>query len=80
MDCICSPDGRLRLALTDKYESWDFVNHGDPEGRVAIDRQLAQTGGKQLVFVPYGPRPRSTSGCMDSLTSAGAGAVVIASA
>ena len=44
------------LDLTDRYESWDFVNHGDPEGRLAIDRRLAQAPGKQLVFVRYGPR------------------------
>ncbi|MGD0361884.1 MAG: hypothetical protein ABSC93_13510 [Bryobacteraceae bacterium] len=44
------------LDLTDRYESWDFVNHGDPEGRIAIDRRLAQAPGKQLVFVRYGPR------------------------
>jgi hypothetical protein len=42
--------------LTDRYESWDFVNHGDPESRLAIDRRLAQAAGKQLVFVRYGPR------------------------
>jgi hypothetical protein len=42
--------------LADKYESWDFVNHGDPEGRLAIDRRLAQAPGRQLVFVRYGPR------------------------
>lgn len=41
------------LALTDRYESWDFVNHGDPEGRAAIDRTLAQAPGRQLVFVRY---------------------------
>jgi hypothetical protein len=46
------------LALADKYESWDFVNHGDPEGRISVDRRLAQAGGKQLVFVRYGPRHR----------------------
>ena len=46
------------LALTDKYESWDFVNHGDPEGRIAIDRRLAQAPGRQLVFVRYWPRHR----------------------
>jgi len=43
-------------ALTDQYESWDYVNHGDPEGRIAIDRRLAQATGKQLVFVHYTPR------------------------
>jgi hypothetical protein len=45
-------------ALTEEYESWDYVNHGDPEGRIAIDRRLAQSGGKQLVFVRYGPQHR----------------------
>ena len=45
-------------ALTEQYESWDYVNHGDPEGRIAIDRRLAQSGGQQLVFVRYGPRHR----------------------
>ncbi len=45
-------------ALTDQYESWDYVNHGDPEGRIAIDRRLAQSGGKQLVFVRYAPQHR----------------------
>jgi len=44
--------------LTEEYESWDYVNHGDPEGRIAIDRRLAQAGGKQLVFVRYGPQHR----------------------
>jgi hypothetical protein len=44
------------LAFTDKYESWDFVNHGDPEGRIAIDRRLAQAPGKQLLFVRYAAR------------------------
>jgi hypothetical protein len=34
------------------------VNHGDPEGRIAIDRRLAQSGGKQLVFVHYAPQHR----------------------
>ncbi|MGP8246457.1 MAG: hypothetical protein ACLQVN_18300 [Bryobacteraceae bacterium] len=46
------------LALTDRYESWDFVNHGDPESRAAIERTLAQAPGKQLVFVRYWPLHR----------------------
>ena len=37
------------------YESWDFVNRGDPEGRIAIDTQLAAAPGEQLVFVRYAP-------------------------
>ncbi len=47
---------RPALDLADRYESWDFINHGDPECRLAIDRRLAQAAGKQLVFVRYGPR------------------------
>ena len=39
-----------------RYESWDFINHGDPNGRAAIDRQLSLARGRQLVFVRYGPR------------------------
>ena len=38
-----------------KYESWNFVNEGDPEGRLAIDKQLAAIPGKLLVFVHYSP-------------------------
>jgi hypothetical protein len=38
------------------YETWDAINHGDPEGRIAIAGQLAQLSGKQLVFVRYYPQ------------------------
>ncbi len=41
-----------------QYDSWDDVNHGDPEGRIAVRDQLAQASGKQLVFVRYWPRHR----------------------
>ena len=44
------------LALTEQYESWDYVNHDDPEGRRAIGQRLAEAPGKQLVFIRYGPR------------------------
>jgi hypothetical protein len=37
-------------------ESWDFVNFDDPEGRIAVDRRLAEIPGKKLVFVRYGPQ------------------------
>jgi hypothetical protein len=37
------------------YETWDAINHGDPEGRIAINRQLEVLRGKQLVFVRYYP-------------------------
>jgi hypothetical protein len=41
-----------------QYETWDFVNHGDPDGRIAVNDRLAQAAGKQLVFVRYWPRHR----------------------
>ena len=43
------------FAATGPYETWDFINFGDAEGRIAIGRQLAQSPGRQLVFVHYGP-------------------------
>jgi hypothetical protein len=48
-------DDNVRLAMA-KYETWDYLNQGDPEGRIAIDGQLAQVPGKQLVFVRYSPQ------------------------
>jgi len=39
-----------------RYETWDAINHGDPEGRLAIDGQLMKAPGKQLVFVRYWPQ------------------------
>jgi hypothetical protein len=42
----------LDAAMT-PYETWDAINHDDPEGRIAINRQLAALAGKQLVFVRY---------------------------
>jgi hypothetical protein len=41
------------LAATD-YETGDAINHGDPDSRIAINRQLAAQEGAQLVFVRYG--------------------------
>ena len=41
-----------------QYDDWDFVNHGDPEGRIAVRDSLARAAGKQLVFVRYWPRHR----------------------
>ncbi len=48
-------DENVRLAMT-KYESWDFLNQGDPDSRIAINRQLARFPGKQIVFVRYSPQ------------------------
>ena len=39
-----------------QYETWDAIQHGDPQGRIAIRNQLAQLPGKQLVFVRYWPQ------------------------
>jgi hypothetical protein len=38
-----------------RYEPVDFINYGDPEGRIAIEDQLVRAPGEQLVFVRYGP-------------------------
>ncbi len=37
------------------YDEWNSVGHGDPEGRIAINEQLARSPGRQLVFVHYAP-------------------------
>ncbi|MGA2575665.1 MAG: hypothetical protein ABSH24_06545 [Bryobacteraceae bacterium] len=41
-----------------QYDAWDDVNHGDPEGRIAVRDRLARSTGKQLVFVRYWPQHR----------------------
>jgi hypothetical protein len=38
-----------------QYETWDAINHQNPERRILINQQLAQAPGKQLVFVRYWP-------------------------
>ena len=38
-----------------QYETWDAINHGDPAGRIAVNNELAQHPGRQLVFVRYWP-------------------------
>ncbi len=40
----------------EKYETWDEVNHGDPDGRIGVNTKLAELPGKQLVFVRYWPK------------------------
>jgi hypothetical protein len=39
------------------FDAWDDVNHGDPNGRIAVGERLAAAG-KQLVFVRYWPQHR----------------------
>jgi hypothetical protein len=40
----------------EQYETWDEVNHGDPDGRIGVNTQLAKAPGRQLVFVRYWPK------------------------
>jgi hypothetical protein len=37
------------------YQAWDYVNTGDPQGRIAVRRRLLEAPGEQLVFVHYAP-------------------------
>jgi len=50
-----SRDEDLLAAMT-PYETWDNINHGDPQGRLAINRALEASPGQQLVFVRYWPQ------------------------
>jgi hypothetical protein len=38
------------------YETWDGLNHQNPERRIAVNRRLAAMPGKLLVFVRYSPQ------------------------
>ncbi len=38
------------------YETWDVINHTNPERRIAVNQALAEVPGKQLVIVRYSPR------------------------
>jgi hypothetical protein len=38
------------------YETWDALNHRNPERRIEVNQQIAQTPGKVLVFVRYWPQ------------------------
>lgn len=44
------------FSVTAPYESWDYINFGDQEGRLAVDRRLAASLGEQLVFVRFSAR------------------------
>jgi hypothetical protein len=45
-------DEKILRAMT-PYETADSINFGDPEGRAAINRRLAEAPGRQLVLVRY---------------------------
>ena len=38
-----------------RYETWDSINHANPQRRILVNRQLDQVPGKLLVFVRYSP-------------------------
>lgn len=38
------------------YETWNNINHGNPERRIAVERELEQVPGDVLVFVRYAPQ------------------------
>jgi len=52
-----SRDEQLYAALA-PFETGDAINRGDPEGRIAIRRQLEAAPGRHLVFVRYWPQHR----------------------
>lgn len=39
-----------------RYETWDSINHGNPERRILVNQKLAEIPGQLLVFVRYTPR------------------------
>lgn len=39
-----------------RYETWNAINHQNPERRIPVNRQLAQIPGKLLVLVRYYPQ------------------------
>ncbi len=41
-----------------RYQSWYYINRGDPQGRQSVETQLTRTPGNQLVFVRYAPSHR----------------------
>jgi hypothetical protein len=44
------------LMTAGRFDTGDFINYGDPEGRIRVNQELAGTAGKKLVFVRYGPQ------------------------
>jgi hypothetical protein len=48
-------EGEISQAMQ-PYETWDNINHGNPERRIAVKQQLEQAPGDLLVFVRYAPQ------------------------
>ena len=44
------------LLAAGRFDTADFIDYGDPEGRILINDQLAAHAGQHLVFVRYGPQ------------------------
>jgi len=44
------------LLAAGRFDTADFINYGDAEGRIRINDQLASLAGQHLVFVRYGPQ------------------------
>jgi hypothetical protein len=38
------------------YETWDAINHANPERRIEVQKQLEPLSGKQLILVRYWPQ------------------------
>jgi len=47
--------GEISLAIR-PYETWDSINHGNPERRIAIKAELERAPGELLIFVRYAPQ------------------------
>jgi hypothetical protein len=47
----------LRQAVL-PFESWDYINGGDPQGRISVRDRLTKIPGKKLVLVHYAPGHR----------------------
>jgi hypothetical protein len=45
--------GEPTLSSITQYETADAINFGDPAGRIATNKQLAEAPGRQLVFIRY---------------------------
>lgn len=50
--------GNPNLLPAAAQETWDFIDYGDSEGRIAVNNRLSNSPGDQLVFVRYSPQHR----------------------
>lgn len=50
--------GNQDLLPIAEYQSWMYINRGDPQGRISVADKLANSPGQQLVFVRYSPAHR----------------------